>query len=92
MKTITAKMALVISAWVALAGGYVSYVNAERRWQCVLGMAVLGMGWLGRHAFDGDTEARMRARHNITQSIAYAGLLLNVGCWRRRRTAPGRRT
>lgn len=78
MKTMTDKLALAISAWVVLAGGYVAYVNPERRWQCVLGMAVLGTAWLIRHVFHGNTEARMAARHKITQSIAYAGLLLSV--------------
>ena len=79
MKKMTDKLALAISAWVVLAGGYVSYVNPERRWQCVLGMAVLGAAWLIRHLFHGNTEARVEARRKITQSIAYAGLLLSVG-------------
>ncbi len=79
MKTMTDKLALVISAWVVLAGGYVSYVNPERRWQCVLGVAVLGTAWAIRHIFHDNTEARKAARHNITRSIAYAGLLLSVG-------------
>lgn len=79
MKTMTDKTALVISAWVVLAGGYVCYVNPGRRWQCLLGMAVLGVAWLIRHVVQGNTEARMQARHSITQSIAYAGLLLSVG-------------
>lgn len=79
MKTMTDKLALLISAWVGLAGGYVCYVNPERRWQSALGMAVLGAAWLIRHAFRGNTEALKDARLNITQSIAYAGLLLSVG-------------
>lgn len=79
MKTMTDKFALAISAWVVLAGGYVCYVNPERRWQCVLGMAVLGAAWLIRHVFRGDGEQRRNARHKITQSIAYSGLLLSAG-------------
>lgn len=79
MKTMTDKLALVISAWVVLAGGYVYCVNPGRRWQCALGMAVIGTAWAIRHAFRGHTEARRDARHSITQSIAYAGLLLSVG-------------
>lgn len=75
MKTMTDKVALAVSAWVVLAGGYVCYVHPERRWQSVLAIAVLGIMWLIRHVFDGNTEAR----HKITQSIAYAGLLLSVG-------------
>lgn len=79
MKTMTDKLALAVSAWVVLAGGYVCYANPERRWQCVLGMAVLGTAWLIRYVFHGNTEARIAARHQITQSIMYAGLLLSVG-------------
>jgi hypothetical protein len=79
MKTMTDKLALVISAWVALAGSYVGYANAERRWQCGLGMAVLGAAWLIRHIFRANSEARTEARHKITQAIVYAGLLLSVG-------------
>lgn len=79
MKTMTDKLALLTSAWVVLAGGYVCYVNPGRRWQCLLGMAVLGVAWLIRRGFHANTEARMEARHKITQSIVYAGLLLSVG-------------
>jgi hypothetical protein len=79
MKTMTDKLALAISAWVVLAGGYVCYAHPERRWQCSLGMIVLGVAWLIRHVVRGDTEARTEAHHKITQSIAYAGLLLGVG-------------
>lgn len=91
MKTMTDKLALAISAWVVLAGGYVCYANPARRWQAVLGMALLAAMWLVRRAFDGGNEASTEAstedstedsteaRRNITRSIAYAGLLLGVG-------------
>lgn len=79
MKTMSDKLALMISAWVVLSGGYVCYVNTERQWQSVLGIALLSAAWLIRHLFHGSSEARLEARHKITQSIAYAGLLLSVG-------------
>ncbi|MYN28684.1 hypothetical protein [Duganella levis] len=79
MKTMTDKLALLISAWVVFAGSYVFYMHPERRWQCALGVAVTGIAWLIRSVFRGKTKAGEESRHKITQSIAYAGLLLSVG-------------
>src|SRR5581483_5289961 len=82
MKTTLDKIALLISLWVVAAGAYVITVNPERRMQCLLGIAVLGLAWAIRHVFARkaqSTPALKEAERNITQSIMFAGLLLSAG-------------
>lgn len=82
MKTMTDKIALATTIWVALAGAYVALMHPDRRWQCLLGMAVLGLAWTLRQAFHRKAQANpasVEAQRSITQSIIFAGLLLSVG-------------
>lgn len=79
MKTMTDKVALAISFWVVLAGSYVCLMHPERRWQCLLGMGVLGLAWTIRQVLRESSPVGKDARRSITQSIVFAGLLLSVG-------------
>ena len=82
MKTLTERIALAVSLCVVAAGSYVCFAHPERRWQCVLGVSLLGLAWLLRRFFGRNAEASpaaLEARRSITQSIVFAGLLLGVG-------------
>lgn len=71
-------LAVVASAGVVLAGGYLYYLRPERPWPVLLSIAILCVAWIARAVFRGESDASRDARRQITQSIVLAALLLGV--------------
>src|SRR5579871_118850 len=65
--------AAMLSAAVVGASAYLAYARADRRWACLLAIAVVCIGWIAR-ALAGEDGARQK----ITQSLVWAGALLAV--------------
>lgn len=74
-------LAVVISAFVVLASGYLCYVSPERPWPYLLAIAVVCVAWTARHLNGGDGDANpasRAARRKLTQAIVSSGLLLGI--------------
>jgi hypothetical protein len=85
MKTILenglASLAVVITACVVFASGYLWYLRPDRPWPYFLAILVLCIGWILRQLARGDGGANRRswrARRKLTQAIVSSGLLLAV--------------
>jgi len=74
-------LAVLISACVVLASGYLCYVSPARQWPYLLAVAVVGVAWTARHLANGGRDANptsSAARRKITQAIISSGLLLAI--------------
>jgi len=84
MKTISenvlTSLAVVISACVVFASGYLWYLSPERPWPYVLAILVVCIAWTLRHlARGGGADPTSRtARRKFTQAIISSGLLLAI--------------
>jgi hypothetical protein len=85
MKTISenvlTSLAVVITACVVFASGYLWYLSPDRPWPYFLAILVLCIAWTLRQLArgDGGTNRTSRAaRRKLTQAIVSSGLLLAV--------------
>jgi len=85
MKTISenvlTSLAVVISAGVVFASGYLWYLSPERPWPYLLAVLVVCIAWTLRHLARGDGGAdpvSQATRRKFTQAIVSSGLLLAV--------------
>jgi hypothetical protein len=85
MKTVSdnvlALLALVITACVVFASGYLWYLRPDRPWPYFLAILVLGIAWTLRQVASRDGEgnrASRSTRRKLTQAIVSSGLLLAV--------------
>jgi uncharacterized oligopeptide transporter (OPT) family protein len=72
-------LAVVVSACVVLASGFLCYLNPERAWAYSLAIAVVSVAWAIRYLSGrgGEADAKSQAkRRKLTQAIVSSGLIL----------------
>jgi len=78
---LTFSLAVVLSLWVILAGGYLCYANPDDPWRYLFAMAIVCFAWTIRYAFRGKAEtspACLVAQRKVTQTIVLAGVILGL--------------
>ncbi len=80
-ENVLTSLAVVISACVVFASGYLWYLSPLRPWPYLLAILVVCIAWTLRHLARGDRSAdptSRAARRKFTQAIVSSGLLLAI--------------
>lgn len=74
-------LAVAVSAWVALASGYLFFASPARPWPYGLALAVIGTAWIARRTGQvrgAADPAYLASRRKVTLAIMLAGSLLGL--------------